>query len=153
MREMHYVVVQEADVVPYVAKGFVQSARSAREELGEQVWRQMLPAERDPLVVMEIDAARHRAINENPRRFRVIFRHEYFIGDAVARQCEILEQGDSWSVVADPEHDVPPVDVATSELFETPSEAVLASRGRIAQYIALHRAAIENLEKFLRYNT
>lgn len=155
MTTKHHVIVAEQVVQTYLARGYHRSAMTVQEKVGAAAW-EFLDDNRAQLVVLEIDQDQHEQLNQNPRRYRVKVARDFFTTDLKVKQCEVLGEDNDVvdaTFVADTGDDGGPFMVAPSELYLSAQEAGLGSAEYVRNQIALHRAAITNLENFLRQYT
>ncbi len=146
----HFVLVPEPDIQPYLAKGYKRAEQSAREYLGSQ-WNDAF--ETEELVVLTIAAEKHEQLNQNPRKFMARQIYDTQTTNAWVQQCEVLELTTTdGGVVADMNGGGPRY-VGSGDLFEDKQSAALSIVDEVRDQIALHRAAITNLESFLREHT
>lgn len=147
-REKHYTIVPEWGISSYLERGYERSQQSAMERIGA-AWNELPPHDRKDLIVLEIDKEKHEQLNACPRRYAVRFSGDYNLAAVSMRTLDLLEDGSLDCYVADVEGDAA-VGIAADQVFLTEQEAFADARERVLSGIAVHKAAIENLEQFLR---
>ncbi len=150
-REKHYIIVPEWGSTPYLDRGYERSEQTAIGRLGT-AWYELPTQDRKDLIVLEIDKEKHEQLNASPRRYAVRFASDYFVDTVSMRTLDLLEDGSLDCYVADAEGDAA-VAISASQLFLTEREAFTDAHDRVRAAIVLHKAAIENLEQFLRSHT
>jgi len=144
----HYVVVNgEVEAEAYIAKGY---ARSVAGHLGSLAWALLLPEQRRPLVLVEVDEAAHAALNRPPRAYLLASATEYYWVSASPLPVDVLEQGEFDSIVARADADEGPSGVSNHDLHPTARECVSAARGQILLQITRHERAVSRLTELLR---
>jgi hypothetical protein len=155
----HYVITASLEErARYIDRGYRVSFRLAREELGAG-WSLLSREERAALVVLEIDAAKHAALNANPRKERERFFYKDYVFDAKIEQVEVLEAGRLQSIVAATAPANPNTQetggaegVESYDLHATRADAARHMEATVRREIERHEQAIMNLKRFIEEN-
>lgn len=149
MTDKHHVIVPKAAAWPYLANGYQHSQQTAESLLGRN-WGLVSAADREDLIVLEIDQDQYEQLNSNPRRYGVRFTCNSYISKIEPCTFDVLAEEHGQAIVADATRDVMPGTVSMSDLYLTAQEAALSARAEVVSQIELHKAAIAELESFLR---
>lgn len=158
-QKKHRVVVQQDQLLDYVHKGYEKVDVPPVELLGAAPWALLDAETRRGLVVVEIDEARHAALNSPEIRYHVGFAYSYRLRLASLQKLDVLEPNpDDWTTVCVPsggevaQEAAHPRQIETKRLGKTQREAVEAAKSDILQAIGELRADADRLEAFLRRN-
>jgi hypothetical protein len=151
--EKHYVIVQEFQARPYLAKGYERSDQTAEQRLGA-AWAELPHDDRRDLVVLEIDAAKAAELNDtHAKKYRMYFGRNIRLFDSVSMaSVRVLEEWDDGSrLIAREDCDSPAESCGAHDLYDTPRECVENMRGFLLDKIAQFRRAANTLETFLKH--
>ena len=152
MTTPHRVVVAKCDLEEYEKKGY---RRTEGESLAEHVgagWELLPPEERAQLCLVEIDAAKHRAMNTPERAFCVHQRAKFMTDGAELLKLDVLQRpevGERNTLCASADFDDGPRWFVDAELGTDARQAVAIARPSLLEAIAEHRRIADELESFL----
>lgn len=145
---MHRVVADSTALHSYLERGYQLSSASLAEHMGK-AWELLCKEDRDDLVLLEIDEARHQQLNQPERVYCVHQRAEFVVVGAELLKLDVLERGERNSLCASAQVDDGPRWFVDAELGSDPRQAIALARPSLLQAIAEHRRVADELESFL----
>lgn len=149
--EKHRAVISKDALQGYLDKGYVKVDDVRYAELSKGMPRD-IREQLAAMVTVEIDADKHEAMNRAPVKYVVRSASDFYVTDPSVQpvNVKLVEVNDEqFAMVSFADSDSIPIEVESNIIFETEFGAAADSASYLRGQIALHRAAIANIERFL----